>query len=51
MWDLIASVPDHCLSFYFERCQIIALLRMTIYNCNTVFVSLRIHCKPSSKEV
>ena len=18
MWDLIASVPDHCLSFYFE---------------------------------
>ena len=24
MWDLIVSVPDHCLSFYFEnitRCQ------------------------------
>ena len=19
MWDLIVSVPDHCLSFYFER--------------------------------
>ena len=20
MWDLIVSVPDHCLSFYFQRC-------------------------------
>ena len=20
MWDLIVSVPDHCLSFYFEGC-------------------------------
>ena len=19
MWDLIVSVPDHCLSFYFRR--------------------------------
>ena len=19
MWDLIVSVPDHCLSFYFSR--------------------------------
>ena len=21
MWDLIVSVPDHCLSFYFEKMQ------------------------------
>ena len=21
MWDLIASVPDHCLSFYFENLE------------------------------
>ena len=21
MWDLIVSVPDHCLSFYFEEGQ------------------------------
>ena len=21
MWDLIVSVPDHCLSFYFEGSQ------------------------------
>ena len=20
MWDLIVSVPDHCLSFYFSEC-------------------------------
>ena len=20
MWDLIVSVPDHCLSFYFSLC-------------------------------
>ena len=20
MWDLMVSVPDHCLSFYFNRC-------------------------------
>ena len=21
MWDLIVSVPDHCLSFYFALCK------------------------------
>ena len=21
MWDLIVSVPDHCLSFYFGHCD------------------------------
>ena len=21
MWDLIISVPDHCLSFYFSNCH------------------------------
>ena len=21
MWDLIVSVPDHCLSFYFSQIQ------------------------------
>ena len=21
MWDLIVSVPDHCLSFYFSPCR------------------------------
>ena len=22
MWDLIVSVPDHCLSFYFDQCSV-----------------------------
>ena len=26
MWDLIVSVPDHCLSFYFESCDILNML-------------------------
>ena len=25
MWDLIVSVPDHCLSFYFEMIMLINL--------------------------
>ena len=25
MWDLIVSVPDHCLSFYFEGRELVAL--------------------------
>ena len=24
MWDLIVSVPDHCLSFYFESAESLA---------------------------
>ena len=27
MWDLIVSVPDHCLSFYFT------IIAGAIYNC------------------
>ena len=25
MWDLIASGPDHCLSFYFEFLQVLGI--------------------------
>ena len=25
MWDLIVSVPDHCLSFYFESQKLVSL--------------------------
>ena len=28
MWDLIVSVPDHCLSFYFMYFHIIVFLKM-----------------------
>ena len=29
MWDLIASVPDHCLSFYFKGTLLtVSLIRL-----------------------
>ena len=31
MWDLIVSVPDHCLSFYFNREYIFLEINMWIY--------------------
>ena len=31
MWDLIVSVPDHCLSFYFSADHSHLLLPLTIY--------------------
>ena len=30
MWDLIVSVPDHCLSFYFSMLQCIRHFRLTV---------------------
>ena len=38
MWDLIVSVPDHCLSFYFveskfRRCTTTMVMRMYHYAC------------------
>ena len=34
MWDLIVSVPDHCLSFYFEvnEKSVISNLKNQFYN-------------------
>ena len=26
MWDLIVSVPDHCLSSYFSKCELLKYL-------------------------
>ena len=28
MWDLIVSVPDHCLSFYFENMRLLSIVSM-----------------------
>ena len=35
MWDLIVSVPDHCLSFYFENTLLLnaCLATLTIWLC------------------
>ena len=30
MWDLIASVPDHCLSFYFDSRIMISKMSDTV---------------------
>ena len=32
MWDLIVSVPDHCLSFYFDWEGILSLLKADVQN-------------------
>ena len=35
MWDLIVSVPDHCLSFYFGHFYLVSCTRIhqfTIYS-------------------
>ena len=31
MWDLIVSVPDHCLSFYFLYCSNTGVLTFVIF--------------------
>ena len=31
MWDLIVSVPDHCLSFYFTSGHFKARRTLTVY--------------------
>ena len=41
MWDLIVSVPDHCLSFYFENCL---LFLVNLFYVNVYYVSLFVLC-------
>ena len=36
MWDLIVSVPDHCLSFYFLYCYITVLKVKPVYQQMTL---------------
>ena len=39
MWDLIASVPDHCSSFYFSII-LPSCLAMDRYRCCTIDISI-----------
>ena len=32
MWDLIVSVPDHCLSFYFVNRKIKMMIKEAVFN-------------------
>ena len=43
MWDLIVSVPDHCLSFYFSlfRLQKRACKIILDYNVDNIFESIQ----------
>ena len=31
MWDLIVSVPDHCLSFYFSMIVVVIFIYVQCY--------------------
>ena len=33
MWDLIVSVPDHCLSFYFKSHLARRIISMAVNSC------------------
>ena len=45
MWDLIVSVPDHCLSFYFPVYELAALLVFSLEKqMRTNYVTLLRHC-------
>ena len=44
MWDLIVSVPDHCLSFYFANLATLNFMRHATSHCANVFKS---SCWPS----
>ena len=49
MWDLIVSVPDHCLSFYFEPDNVFEYCKLTLQKICTcvltkVKVVLRVFC-------
>ena len=41
MWDLIVSIPDHCLSFYFDVFDIIEfLISQYIYDFVMVYTTV-----------
>ena len=37
MWDLIVSVPDHCLSFYFPSPYLHPITPMLFFNATSIF--------------
>ena len=39
MWDLIVSVPDHCLSFYFDSFQFWIIQNDTVYIFSSIWNS------------
>ena len=47
MWDLIVSVPDHCLSFYFTLESSLVFCLSKFINFLKVFVTALILCNAS----
>ena len=54
MRDLIVSVPDHCLSFYFCisehlcSCRVVALKSLPVHSFNALIISILRGCLQSS---
>ena len=44
MWDLIVSVPDHCLSFYFRMVNIYLCLLLGNLHTNKIIVAFSGTC-------
>ena len=44
MWDLIVSVPDHCLSFYFEILDL-ASIDIVLSRQQTTKALVRLHAR------
>ena len=38
MWDLIISIPDHCLSIYFALCDCLSNIRFDFSNSISAFL-------------
>ena len=45
MWDLIVSVPDHCLSFFYECCFSLDVIT-TVHTTMTITNRLKITLTP-----
>ena len=43
MWDLIVSVPDHCLSFYFAQFAFVQSTRLRTILSNKSFLEFNIN--------
>ena len=50
MWDLLVSIPDHCLSFYFSRDQLFLQVRIEWFLLSThIFQTKQFKCSQKLK--
>ena len=48
MWDMIVSVPDHCLSFYIELFVVLIFPLIALSQCN---VALRVYERALTEKI